>query len=263
MRQEFVERWIEQTHGDRQVVHRLENAFEVLPLERKQFLQSGSPSRFIFRENHGSHVDDSIRLKEHVLGSAQADTFGTEVPCLLAVLGRVGVRANRHRSILVRPFHELGEITGQLGVLRFNRTQHDFTRCAIQTDDIFGTQRFAVDFDLLRLFVDLNIACTRNAAFAPTSGNNCRVAGRTARAGQNSNSSAHAVDIFRARFSTNQNDALASIFSFSCFFRSERQFSNRSTWGSVDAATKDVGLAASCRVKAWQQQLSQCVGWHS
>ena len=46
VRQEFVQRRIEQANRDRQAVHRLEDADEVLPLQRQQILQRrrGAPS---------------------------------------------------------------------------------------------------------------------------------------------------------------------------------------------------------------------------
>ena len=78
VRQELVERRIEQPDRDRQSVHRLEDPLEVGPLHRQQLGQRATPAAFVARDDHLAHRGDSVALEEHVLGAAQPDSLGAE-----------------------------------------------------------------------------------------------------------------------------------------------------------------------------------------
>ena len=76
--QELVQRRVEQPDRHRQPVHRLEDADEVLLLERLELGQRGLPAGFVVGQDHLPHGDDSLVAEEHVLGAAQADSLGPE-----------------------------------------------------------------------------------------------------------------------------------------------------------------------------------------
>jgi hypothetical protein len=78
VRQEFVQRRVEQPDGDRQALHRFENSFEVAPLVGEELLERRFASRLLFREDHLAHVGDPLGIEEHMLGAAKADAFGTK-----------------------------------------------------------------------------------------------------------------------------------------------------------------------------------------
>ena len=92
MRQELVQRRVEQADGDGQAVHRLEDADEVRLLERLELGErrlAGRPRR---RRGSSSRMAAMRSLaEEHVLGAAEADPLGAE----LAGLG--GVRRGCRR----------------------------------------------------------------------------------------------------------------------------------------------------------------------
>ena len=79
VRQELVQRRVEQCGWSPGGRHRPEDADEVAPLERQQLGQGGfavrrtSSARIIWRT-----VDDAVAAEEHVLGAAQADALGAE-----------------------------------------------------------------------------------------------------------------------------------------------------------------------------------------
>jgi len=78
MRQEFVQRRVEQADRHRQAGHDFEQLRKILPLHRQQFCKRGAPARLGVREDHLAHRDDALALEEHVLGAAEADSFRAE-----------------------------------------------------------------------------------------------------------------------------------------------------------------------------------------
>ena len=103
LRQELVQRRIEQADGDRQRFHGLEEAHEVGALHRQQLLQRVAAVLLVVGQNHGAHVPDAVFGKEHVLGAAEADAFGAEQACLLGIARNVGVGADAAACAAGRP----------------------------------------------------------------------------------------------------------------------------------------------------------------
>ena len=70
MRQKFMQRRVEQADGHRQAGHDLEQRGEIRALHWQQLCQRGAPPRFVIGEDHFTHRDDALALKEHMLGAA-------------------------------------------------------------------------------------------------------------------------------------------------------------------------------------------------
>jgi hypothetical protein len=94
MGKEFVQRRIDGANGHGTSVHREEDAFEVLALQRKQLGQRGLAIVDVVCENHLAHGTDLALTEEHVLGAAEADALSTEGHGVLTLIGLVGVRAD-------------------------------------------------------------------------------------------------------------------------------------------------------------------------
>ena len=103
LREELVQRRIEQPDSHGLAGHRLEYAGEVFPLEGQELSESGLALFFRVRHYHPAHPEDAIRRKEHVLGAAQAYALCFELEGLLRIAGCVGVRANFHLAEFVGP----------------------------------------------------------------------------------------------------------------------------------------------------------------
>ena len=134
MRQELVERRIEQPHRDGQPVHRAEDPLEVPALHRQQLRERDLARRRIRREDHLAHGQDPPRLEEHVLRPAEADALGAEAPGDLGVLRRVGVGPDR--SLRTLSVHSISSREGP-AELRHDRrraTEHDLPRRAVDRD---------------------------------------------------------------------------------------------------------------------------------
>ena len=96
VRQELVQRRVEQPHRDRQPVHRLEDPEEVLTLQRQQRRQCLLALLVAVGEDQPLDVLAAV-TEEHVLGAAQPDALGTEPAGPLGVLRGVGVGPDPRR----------------------------------------------------------------------------------------------------------------------------------------------------------------------
>ena len=96
VRQELVQRRIEEADRRRIALERAEDSREVLALIRKQLRQRRLPRLERLGEDHLAHRVDAVALEEHVLGAAQADTDRPERDRILRLLRRVGVGAHVH-----------------------------------------------------------------------------------------------------------------------------------------------------------------------
>ena len=101
-REELVQRRVEQAHGDRLPVHRLEDADEVVALEAASSCSAACSSLIVLGEDEPLHQRQAV-AEEHVLGTAQADALGAEVAGHLRVVREVGVGAHAEGPELVGP----------------------------------------------------------------------------------------------------------------------------------------------------------------
>ena len=211
VRQEFVERGIEQADGDRQAVHRLEDADEVLLLVRLERGQGLLPPLLVVGEDHLPHVDDSLALEEHVLGAAQSDPLGAERAGLDGILGRVGVGADLEGPDLVGPGHELGEMAGDRGIDGRNLADHDIAGRAVDRDEVADFHKLAVDIDLALHLVDGDGIAADDAGLAPTAGDHGRMAGLAAGGREDALGQVHAGHVLGTRLLAHQQDRVAGV----------------------------------------------------
>ncbi len=113
MRQELVQRRIEQADRDRQAVHDAEQLVEVAALHRQDLRERRAARGLVVAEDHLAHGEDALGLEEHVLGAAQADALGAEAARGL----RVGRRVRVGGTFSVRtdrPRHQRAELAAEL-----------------------------------------------------------------------------------------------------------------------------------------------------
>ena len=95
MRQEFVQRRVEETNRRRQAFQLLEDADEIVASGRAAILASAFlRSSEVVGQDHLAHGVNAVALEEHVLGAAQADARGAERERVGRLLRRVGVGAD-------------------------------------------------------------------------------------------------------------------------------------------------------------------------
>ena len=114
-----MERRVEQADGHRQAGHRPEDPLEVALLEGAQLVEVLHPVGGVLGHDHALHDRQAVLALEHVLGAAEADALGAELPGAGGVLGRVGVGAHRQGAGAVGP----SEDRDQGRVVRVGRQQ--------------------------------------------------------------------------------------------------------------------------------------------
>ena len=108
VRQEFVQRRVEETDGGREALQRLEDADEVVASGKAAAWPAPCCRSFHgVGENHLAHRVDAVAFEEHVLGAAEADADGAEGDGVGGLLGRVGVGADLQPGGLGAPVHQL------------------------------------------------------------------------------------------------------------------------------------------------------------
>ncbi len=160
VRQEFVQRRIEETDRGRKTFQRLEDAEEVLALIRQQLRQRVFAGMASVSARIISRIA-SMRLPSKNMCSVRVRPMPTapNATALRGLLRRVGVRADWQARELRAPFHELDVVLELLGGLRglvavqqtgddFGRRGFDFARIdgaggAVNGEEIAFLERLA------------------------------------------------------------------------------------------------------------------------
>jgi len=100
LRQEFMQRWIEQTNRGRSSFERFENADEIALLIRQQLGQRFFPIVRFARQDHLAHGVDAIALEKHVFGPAKTNAAGAKCHRIFHLLRRIGVGPHTHAGDL-------------------------------------------------------------------------------------------------------------------------------------------------------------------
>eukprot|EP00955_Chlamydomonas_euryale_P078191 363104-Chlamydomonas_euryale.AAC.1 len=207
MREEFVQRWVQQADGDRQAVHGVEDALEVFTLVLLQLLEGVGLGWGVqlHRRNHAPHGRDALRrAEEHVLRACQANALGAVGTRHLCVLGRVGVGP-----------HLQAPVPHQCGVLHRLLAQNDLTRCAVKAQplallDDHRDAVLTVNRHLLKLVVYAQRLAAAHTRLAPTARHHSSVARHAAARRADALCRVHAADILGRGLDAAQDDLLAA-----------------------------------------------------
>jgi len=116
LREELVERRIQETDRGGEAVERLEDPEEVAALVGQELGEGGLAAAGVAGEDHLAHGVDAVALEEHVLGAREADAGGAERDGVGGLLGGVGIRADLEARDLRAPLHELVVVPELLGL---------------------------------------------------------------------------------------------------------------------------------------------------
>src|SRR5688500_1962642 len=261
VRQEFVQRRIQEADRHRQSLHRLEDADEVFALIRQQLLQRLAAAFGVAGEDHLAHVVDALGVEEHVLRARQADAFGAEVPGDVRIVRRIGVRANLQRAVLVRPLHDLRERTSQRRFLRGDLALVDFADPTVQRQPVLRAVGLTVDAELLAGRVDVQRAGAGDAGRAHAARDDGRVARHAARAREDALGDVHAADVRRLGLATDEDDLLARGYPLVRFLSGERELADGRAGRGRQTLGDDVLLRV--RVERRVQQLIEARRLHA
>ena len=242
-RNEFVERRIQETDGNRAAFQCFVQSFKVALLHRFDLCQSSLSLFYGVRADHFTECCDSVSLEEHVLGTAQTDTFCTQLTSLLCVSRRISVGTNLQGSVLVCPAHNTAEGAGDGSVYSRDDAVVDVTGRTVDGDVVALVEGLASQLELLVLFVHLDVAAAGYTAGTHTTSNNGSVRSHTATNRQDTLRCLHAGDVFRRGFQTNQDYLFALCVPSLSVVSSEDDLTAGSTRGSAQAlAHRSSGL---------------------
>ena len=206
LRNEFVQRRVEQADGDGIAVHHLEERFEVAALHRQQLGERHAAAGFVIGENHLAHGLDTGIFEKHVFRAAETDTLRTERECRPGVAGGVGVGAYPHYRILLGQVEEFGEIVVEFGGLGRYLAEIDFARRAVQGNPVALPDEGVAYADGPGFIVYDELSGTRYAAFAHAAGHYGRVRGHASAGRQDTLRRIHAAEVFGRGFDAHEDD---------------------------------------------------------
>ena len=211
VRNEFVERRIEETNIYGATIHSAEDAEEVSLLVRKNLRQSLFATFCCFAQNHFAHSNNLLCFEEHMFSAAKTDTNSTEVTSHFCILRSVSVGANLEFCIFAAKFHQFCEVTAQFSCFGLNFSSVNATCCTVQRDEITFFQGHSVNSHRASLVVYHDAASTRNAALTHTTSHNSSVRSHTTTSGENTFSSSHTSEVFGRCFDAYHNHLLTSF----------------------------------------------------
>ena len=192
---ELMQRGIQEADAHGHSLQCLVQLLEIALLIGQDLLQRGLPLLHGVGADHLAECRDALRLKEHVLGTAQADAFCAQLLRLLGVGGGVGIGAHAQLAIFIGQRHDAAELTGDLGVHGGDDAVIDIAGAAVDGDAVALVEGLAAQRELPILLVHHDIAAAGNTAGTHAAGNHSRVGGHAAAHGQNALGDLHAGDI--------------------------------------------------------------------
>ena len=233
VREELVQRRVDEADDDRQAGHRREDALEVALLELLELGHGGvelgdgllllggeglAGGRLGLRaggdvghEDRAAHDLEARALAEHVLGAAQADALGAVGARLSGFLGLVGVGPDLQPADLVGHRQDGLKVLLVL-VARVDRRQgadEDFAGGAVEADRVAFLDRGAVGVGALGGVVDFELRAAGHAGLADLASHDRGVRGRAALGGQDALGHGHAVEVVGGGLLADEDDLLA------------------------------------------------------
>ena len=175
MRQELVQRWIKETNGCRQSVHDTEEGDEILPLIRQQ-LGNGRAAGFrIAGQDHFPHMHDPLRIKEHMLGTRQANAFRTELDGGPGIQRCFRIGPDAEGAEPVYPAHQFTKIAGQFRLDGGDFALHHLAGGTVQGDNVTFGERVPSSQHHLVPGINFDLASAGDAWGTHATGNDRRM----------------------------------------------------------------------------------------
>ena len=260
---EFMKRRIQETDGNRVVLHHLIDALEITLLERNQLIQSLF-SRFTGSgKDHFADLRDTIGIKEHMLRTAEPDSFRTQLKGIGSVLRRVRIGTYLQHAERIRPIHNTAEIAADGCIFRCNIPVIYLSGGTIKGNVIPFVIGPAAQAEYLGCFIHNNITAAGNTCGSHTSGYYGRMGSHSPAYGKDTFCGMHSFDILRRGLQTYQNDSFTFFMRFFGIFSSKIYFA----CGSAGRSRKGLSNHFSCfeciRFKGRMQKLVQRFGFNS
>ena len=252
-----MKRRIDVTDGHGLSVQGLVHGLEVSLLEGKQLIEGLLTGLNGLGKDHLSDLRDTIRLEEHVLGTAKADTLSAKAYRILGILRGICIGTYAKLSVLVSPVHDTLEVSANGCILGLDISIVDLTGRTVQRDVVSLMIGVSAQLEILLFFVDLDLAASGYAAGSHTTGNNGCVRGHTASYGQDTLGSVHTLDVLRRGLKSYKDNSLALLVSCLGLVSSEVYLTCCSARGSGKCGTDHGTCLKGSRIEGGMQKLIQ------
>src|ERR1700752_947581 len=128
--------WIEQTNRDWQSGHLAKDSDKVAALQRQKFVQRFLTRTDALRKNHLSHRRQPLIAKKHVFCTTEPNSFGTKLSGGFGVQRCVGVSSDAELAKLIRPRHQLIEVTLECWLDCWNLPEKDSSGRDVDGDPV-------------------------------------------------------------------------------------------------------------------------------
>jgi hypothetical protein len=173
-----------------------------------RLVQRGAPAGLVRGQDHRPHLRLAVRGHEHVLGPAQPDALGAELPRPSRVGGGVGVRADAERPQLVTPAKDaLEALVHARGHQRHVVERHRAGR-TVDRDAVAGVQHPLADPHRARVQVDVDVRRARDRRAPHAARDERRVRGLPALRGEDAPRGVEAGHVVGLRERADQDDGL-------------------------------------------------------
>ncbi len=180
VRQELVDRRIQQPDGNRVRGHDLEQLLEIGPLQGQQLVQG----RLALLGGIGhDHLDDDrqpLRVVEHALGARQTDSFGAISQGPAGVVRQVGIGPDLQLRHLVRPAQQDAELLGEVRLDRRDLPHVHLTAGTVDGNDVTLAEAGLTHIGLTPVVVDADALGASHTGLAHAAGNHRGVGGLAA-----------------------------------------------------------------------------------
>ena len=189
---------------------------------------------------------DTVGLEEHVLGAAQADALGAELPGLGGIAGACrrwcgpGGGGSSSAQPMTRP-----NSPPIVGVGGGDGAVVDVAGGAVDGEPVALMEGLASQFELLVLLIHLDVAAAGDAAGAHAAGHNGGVGGHAAADGEDALGGLHALDVLGRGLQTDQDHLLAPLAAHSLASSAVKTTLPQAAPGEAARAVADDGAASS------------------
>src|SRR5215475_4655364 len=159
---------IEEANRHRQTIHNAKDGLKIAFLHSQNLLQRFASLALRFRHDHLAHGHNAVLGKEHVLGPAQSNAFGTELPSNLRIARRVRVAPHPELAITVSPFHELRKVAPEVCLNERRLAQDYLARGAVAGHELVRLNHLVANAAIARSLIDHQCSTAYDTAFPHT-----------------------------------------------------------------------------------------------
>src|SRR5262245_9303661 len=160
--------WIEEANRHRQTVHNAKDGLKIAFLHSQNLLQRFASLALRFCHDHLAHSHNAVLGKKHMLGPAQPNAFGTELPGDLCIARRVRVAPHPELAITVSPCHELRKVAPEVCLNERCLAQDHLAGGAVDGQELVRLNHLVANTAIARSLINHQCSTAYDTAFPHT-----------------------------------------------------------------------------------------------